>query len=571
MSQSRKKFIVALLAGTAGLALAAGAQAAPKSDAQAAADAKIQALQDQIQDLSVQVQDLKRSTSDQYTDVQNQQTAAQSSAVKVSIANGRPTFSSADGKFTLAIRALAQADWGYYSQSAAAAALPAAYGPDLGSGANFRRVYLGLQGKVFGDWSYNFNYDFGGSGGTETPGHIQSVYLEYDGLAPFALRVGAFPPPASIEDGTSAGDTIFLERNAPSDLQRNIAGGDGRDAVSLLYTGDTVFGALSYTGNKIQDGAKALAAAGATAAPNFDEQQALLGRLSWLPVSTSDAHLLIGVNGTYVIKPPDSLANNVALLGQANGTARATTTLSDPPELTVDSNGILLASTTGLSARHVSQWGVETAGNWENLYGQAGYYGFEVERAPVSYLVPLSAGAAPTAATPVTPSNDHFSGWYLQGTWILTGESKTYNPATGSFTPPKPAHPFALDGSGWGAFELAGRYSDLDLNDHVLDTTSVLTAWASSGATPKTYTFYNTVRGGEQKIWTAGLNWYPNSVVRFALNYEFIQIDRLQSGSSPNAATGLTANAATAGTPVLPALSASQDIQTIAIRAQISL
>ncbi len=71
--------------------------------------------------------------------------------MKVSIDNGRPTISSADGNFTASIRALAQLDWGYYSQSAAATALPTAYGPDLSSGANFRRVYLGIQGKLFGD------------------------------------------------------------------------------------------------------------------------------------------------------------------------------------------------------------------------------------------------------------------------------------------------------------------------------------------------------------------------------------------------------------------------------------
>ena len=342
MQTISKKFVAVLFAGTASLALASGALAAGKhnSDGTSAAqsassdnDAKIQTLENEIQDLSNQVQDLKRSTGDQYTDEQNQQAAA----VKVSIDNGRPTISSADGRFTAAIRTLAQADWGYYSQSAAATALPAAYGPDLGSGANFRRVYLGIQGKLFGDWSYNFNYDFGGSGGTETPGHIQSVYLEYDGLAPWAFRVGAFPPPANIEDGTSASDTIFLERNSVSDLQRNIAGGDGRDAVTILYTGDTVFGAASFTGNKIQDGAKALAPAGATAAPNYDEQLAVLGRLSYLPISTADAHWLVGVNGTYVIKPPDAVPNGTASLATTPGaTAKNSVTLSDPPELTVE-------------------------------------------------------------------------------------------------------------------------------------------------------------------------------------------------------------------------------------------
>ena len=44
-----------------------------------------------------------------------------SSLVNVKIDNGRPVFSSPDGNFTLAIRGLAQLDWGYYSQGAHAA------------------------------------------------------------------------------------------------------------------------------------------------------------------------------------------------------------------------------------------------------------------------------------------------------------------------------------------------------------------------------------------------------------------------------------------------------------------
>ena len=132
--------------------------------------------------------DLKRSTANQYADTQ----AQRASDVKVTLDNGRPTFTSADGQFTAAIRLLSQLDWAYYSQGREGPMrFPAAYGPDLSSGANFRRVYLGVQGKVFGDWSYNLNFDFGGSSGTEAPGHVQSVYIEYDGFGPFAIRAGA--------------------------------------------------------------------------------------------------------------------------------------------------------------------------------------------------------------------------------------------------------------------------------------------------------------------------------------------------------------------------------------------
>ncbi|MEI9988869.1 MAG: porin [Rhizomicrobium sp.] len=543
----------ALLATAATLAAPqAFAAAAPASNN---TEDRLRALEDELNNVNAQLVDLKRSQSSQYDDG-NRQLAG---LVNIKLDNGRPTFTSPDGNFSLAIRGLAQLDWGYYSQGNAASSLPTAFGPDLGSGANFRRVYLGLQGKAFGNWSYNLNFDFGGSGGTETPGHIQSVYLQYDGLAPFAFRVGAYPPPASIEDGTSAGDTIFLERNAPSDLQRNIAGGDGRVSASLLYLGEEVFGAVSYTGNKVQDGAKALAAAGATVAPNYDEQQAVVGRLSDRFWHTASANFVVGINGTYVIKPPDSVPHGSANLSTTPGaTALNSVTLSDPPELTIDSNGTLLATTGSLPTKHVSQWGAEAAGNFLNFYGQAGYYGFQVDRAPVAFTQFTAAATSHTSI--LQPSNNSFSGWYAQATWILTGEQKPYNQATGSFTAPKVAHPFGFGpDAGWGAFELAGRFSELDLNSHALDPANVITAWPSGLS--RTYTYYNTVRGGDQRIVTAALNWYPNNFVKFAVQYQYIQVSRLQS---PAAVT-------TTGTPSLPTVNGGQNLSTIALRAQISL
>lgn len=332
----------------------------------------------------------------------------------------------------------------------------------------------------------------------------------------------------------------------------------------MIYATPTVYGALSFTGDKIQTGAKALAAAGATAAPTFDEQEATVGRLSWLPISEEHAHWLIGVNGSYVFKLPDSVANGLANLSSTPGaTALNSFSFSDPPEFTFDSNGYALASTGSLNANHVSQWGVETAGNWHSLYGQAGYYGFEIDRSGVAY-------ATTTGTQIVQPNADHFSGWYVQGTWLLTGEERLYNPGTGAFTPPQVPSPLNFEKGDWGALELAARYSDLDLNDHVNDTANVVIANAAGApAGTHTYDFYNTVRGGDQRVLTLGLNWYPNTVVRFALNYELIQNSKLQSGSSPNALTGVTLATTGAATP--PTVNGGQNLSAVAIRAQLAL
>jgi phosphate-selective porin OprO/OprP len=404
-----------------------------------------------------------------------------------SIANGRPTITSSDGRFSLALRAIGQYDMAYYAQNARAANLSSANGPDLSSGANFRRVQLGIQGTLFGDWSYNFNYDFAGAGGTETPGHIQSVYVQYDGLKPFGVRVGAFPPSAGLEDNTGSPDTIFLERNSPSDLARNIAGGDGRDAVSVFYAGDQIYGSLSYTGDKIADSGV------------FDEQQALLGRLSYLFYSSDDLKAIASANGTYVFKVADA--------GVGPNAARPIT-LNDPPELTVDNTGTKLISTGALNAARVIEWGLEGAVQYQNFYTQAGYFGYGVDQ----------RAALPSYA---------FDGWYAQATWVMTGESRTYNTASAAFTNPRPRIPFSLKGGGWGAWELAARYSDLDLNDHP----------GQLGVAVPT----DGLRGGDQRIFTAGLNWYPNSDLKFELQFQNVNIGRIGTYlTTPNANVGQT-------------------------------
>ena len=126
------KFRAVLLAGVTLLALRGAAFAAAKPVPQQpdpAAQARLDSLQQQIQDLNIQLQqikqaqavqaqavsdadatpalsDLKRSTSDQYVDLNNQ-LAAQN---KPSVDNGRLQITSADGRFSAALRLTAQYD-----------------------------------------------------------------------------------------------------------------------------------------------------------------------------------------------------------------------------------------------------------------------------------------------------------------------------------------------------------------------------------------------------------------------------------------------------------------------------
>ncbi len=466
-----------LLAGAASLCIVSTAQAgaSDRNPAQEANDAKVQQMEQEIQDLQGQVQDLKRSTADQYTDIQNQK----ASGIKVTLNNGRPTIAGPD--FTFSLRSLVQFDTAYYGQST----IPG--GIDFSSGGNFRRARFGFEGTAFDNWSYQFIYDFGGSGIEGST--ISTAYIQYDGLAPVHIKAGAFPPPESFDDTTSASDLTFLERAQPADLERSIAGSDGRNAFDVYAYDDRYFVSAAYTMGLVGDAA------------TFDEQQAFVGRAAYRLIAGDDANLAIGADTSYVFKLPDSVAgpNSPHLVR-----------LRERPELNVDSQNYRLIDTgsAGIDSDDVWTWGAEVAGNWKNIYGQGGYFGFEASRRQLG--------------NPLDLPDPNFDGWYLQASWVLTGEAKAYRPTTGSFGSPKPAQNFTADKGGWGAWEVAARYSDLNLN-------------YDEGVFGKT-TPFGGIRGGDQRIWSAGLNWYPNPVIRLMLDYQHVDVARLNgSGASLDA------------------------------------
>ncbi len=100
-------------------------------------------------------------------------------------------------------------------------------------------------------------------------------------------------------------------------------------------------------------------------------------------------------------------------------------------------------------------------------------------------------------------SSLNFHGGYVYASYFLTGEHQPYSRKTGTLGRVKPFENFFLvdrctggKGWGWGAWQIAARYSYIDLSD-------------GAGATA--------VLGGEGKNFTAGLNWFwtPYSKVQF--------------------------------------------------------
>jgi len=469
------------------LLFSAAAAIAAETAAQPSA-ADIEALRAQIAKMQVEL-DAQKAALDKLTAARQADKVASQDAPKVSMTNGRPTVSNAEGTSTIAFRAIVQGDTAHYVQDAAdplavdfrrgsvggTAAAPNRENTsarDLDDEMFFRRARFGVEGVIDRDFQYKFVYEFGGNGGTEGPARINDAWVAYKGFAPFAFQVGAGAPSANLDDSTTPEDLLFIERATPADLSRSLAGADGRTHAIVKAAGARWFGSFAFTGRTVNDN------------ETNDAQRALVGRLAGLVLTSSDYNLHIGASDTYVLRPADA--------GIDAGNPRSAIRFRTQPELRVDSTRLI--DSGNIDADDASAMGVEIAGNWRNLLFQAENFWYEINR-----------------RTGNLPDPD-FSGYYLQSSWVITGESHRYNMATGSYQNPRPYVNFG-SGGGFGAWELAVRYSDTDLN---------FREGVEGLAVP-----VGGVRGGEQKIWTFGVNWYVNPNLKFVFNYLHIDVDRL--------------------------------------------
>ena len=104
-----------------------------------------------------------------------------------------------------------------------------------------------------------------------------------------------------------------------------------------------------------------------------------------------------------------------------------------------------------------------------------------------------------------TTRNPMFNGGDVAATWIITGETRTYNTIGGFFRAVLPQRP--VFNGGPGAWELVSRYSYIDLNS-------------------------GTLQGGRFGRFTEQLNWYLSQYVRLEFAYGYGHLDRFGLSSN---------------------------------------
>jgi phosphate-selective porin OprO and OprP len=419
--------------------------------------------------------------------------------------------------------------------------------PALASGINIRRARIGVQGIFLGDWAYGLIYDMGGttdgfagayssqtgvvnSGGIVSG--IENAFITYNGLykhggpIPVAFDLGVIDVPWTLDEPMGSNDIMFMERSSSQVIATLFGGGDSRTAAGFRSNNDRYWVGGYITGPTTGEQSN-VTGTGSASAPlttagigpvGLGPQFAGLFRATYqlYQDKASNASIHIGFNGAYTFEPRTCTGS------QNSGAAAATTgtltycnvsgiDLADRPELRIDPTQFVNAD---ISAHAAQVLGAEAAASYGNAFIQGEYYHYIVDTQN-----PVNDAYGPVVG---------FNGGYVQGSYTFGGR-RYYKPTTGAYSGVIPDRPFVIGTDGWGALELAGRFSIVDMN-------SFTPGYVGFGAaTPTSHTY---ILGGEQVAAGAGVNWYPNGNMKFMLDYEHVQ-EYLPgyTGTSPTPAT----------------------------------
>jgi phosphate-selective porin OprO and OprP len=456
-------------------------------------------------------------------------------------------FSDATGDNTIELLGRLQLDIGGYLKYQAAPETLDQKG--LADGVDLRRARLGVIGNFMTDWHYAFVYDFGNtadsynlnnalananSSSSPTTSNnylagVENALITYNGFYshgqqfPVAIDLGIWDVQWTLDQSTSPNDIMFMERSSAETVATEFGGGDFRSALDLRSNNDRYWlgafltgpnsGALHTAGASCNTGTAAVTpgtpCVTSAEMTGLGPQFAFLGRAAYQIVQEHEATLHVGFDYANLFAPRVG-ANLQAIQ------------LYDRPELRIDPTYFL--NTGNVPATGGQVYGAEAAASWYSFFVQGEYYRYVIDtRAGVTGVPGDLQGGSPG---PVVNLN----GGYVEGSYSFGGK-RIYDPTRGAYTGVIPEAPLAPGTSGWGALEVAGRYSFVNLNSPYLTTRTLGSAYTAPGVFTGGTTTYG---GGEQTSYGVGLNWYPNLNIKFMLDYEHVVVNNPQFFGGPN-------------------------------------
>jgi phosphate-selective porin OprO/OprP len=381
---------------------------------------------------------------------------------KVTLDSKGLNFESSDKAFTANIGGRIHADYGFVNDDFFGAD-NTGISEEFGNGSQFRRARIGMEGTMFTDWFYGLEINYGGSDGST--GFTDAV-IGYKGFDNAKITLGRHKMPAGLEELTSSNRISTLERSMATNtfaLGRFNGLSVETKGTNWTATGGTWMGEGD---GDIDNSGK-------------DSDWGVAGRFTFAPVQEKNSVIHLGASVSYLdFEKEGSSFQDVRVRQRVNRFA------TERP-VQVRYNDTESANTYGLELATI-----------QGPFSLQGEYFYRT----------LNRNDFKDA---------DLDGWYVLGTFTLTGETRGYK--EGKMRTISPKNPVGK--GGFGAWELVARYDELDI-------------WDSSAASPAGSV--TDLRGTKSENWTIGVNWYVNDNIRFMANY----VDSDIKDSSPNDNTG---------------------------------
>ena len=344
----------------------------------------------------------------------------------------------------------------------------------------FRRTRLTAGGSVKKDWKYKFTVNIDDQ---DESADVNTAYIEYAGYKPLSLKLGKFKESFSLERMVGSKWTSTIERNILLDFLAGNLGAGQPDLGGFQVSGfHEEMNNFNWALGIFDDGSE-----DADGSDNY----AVTGRIAMSP-HFGDKHFM-HLGAAYSMRDIEGRVRYRSRLGvhTADG---GRPTFADAWVDDVDQIGLELAYVNGPLSFQGEYIDVSADGDipkeLEELV-DSNVDGTDDRVVDTAFATP--DGTCDDGTVFVSCEDIDFDGYYLQASYILTGESRSYKTKGAYFDKVSPA-------SSLGAWELVARYEDVDVDDEKGQT------------------------AGAEK-WILGMNWYVNNNVKFMLNYISAEVD----------------------------------------------
>jgi len=346
---------------------------------------------------------------------------------------------SGNGEYRLQIGWLLQADGRFTAQDDAAQFVDTFA---------IRRLRPYLRGRILRRFEFFLNPDF--AGGTLV---VQDAYVDTIFSPAFRIRAGKGKHPFGMERLHSASNLLFMDRALPTALAPN------RD-LGVQVLGDVKGGVFSYLAG-VMNGV----ADGGSVDLDTNDGKDLSARVIFRPFTRNVASPLRGLGV--------ALAGNTGNQSGAAALPSFRTQVLQQPYFSQATGAVA----SGRRTRYSPQ-----------LFFFRGPFGGWAEYVHTEVPVTRNGVSDDIAA----------KAWQVAASWVLTGE-----PATDAGAGIRPRAIFDPSTGHWGAFQIAARVHELEVDRAVVDL-----GFAATDSSRKA------------QSWTVGLNWILTGNVKYVLNFE---------------------------------------------------